>query len=149
MPLSIADAALLNNNITTDLTTVVQRQMPKSKNNSEGAAWRLFLSQRMKSFAEAFNKQAVKDAIAAGVLFNHSKAPKPAGIDEDIYSGDVIRVNVKTKNGSVTLDSKAFLAEAAYELKLSAAQRASLLQLQEKHTKTNAAPHTFTASLKT
>lgn len=153
MPLSVADAAVLNNSLTKSFEKIATVAMPavagSPVSNTEPVAWRLFVSQRLKSYAEAFNKTAVKDAVAAGVLFDHSKKPKPAGVDEVVYHGDVVQVDLKTKNGSRVVDMDAVMAAIPALFELSASEEKKLAALVAKHTKINNPPHTFTATLRT
>ena len=84
-----------------------------------------------------------KEAIKAGVIFDHRKEPLTAGVEKQCYSSDVVNVNVKTSNPGTRLDK-----DMLVEVLLKKGVKKELLEacIEQATVETNP-PHRFSAVL--
>ena len=85
------------NVVFTNIGHAAGMKMPKSERNDESAAWELFVAQHLMSMATKRKDTAEKDAIAAGVIIDKEKDPKPEGTREVIYNGDVVSIALEVR----------------------------------------------------
>jgi hypothetical protein len=118
-------------------------KMPKSDNNNEHAAWELFVAQHLLSMATKRKDTAEKDAIAAGVIIDKEKAPKPEGTREVIYNGDVVSISLEVRTGGTRVSVNVmsdYLAEKGVPQKL-------LMEAMAFATSKSRPAHVFTSML--
>jgi hypothetical protein len=75
-------------------------RMPKSSDNREPAAWELYVAHHVLSLATKRKEQAEKAAIAAGVIIDKEKHPRPGGTREVVFNGDVVSVSLEVRQPS-------------------------------------------------
>jgi hypothetical protein len=80
-------------------------RMPKSGNNLEPYAWDLWLAHHVLSLATKRKEQAEKAAIAAGVIIDKEKHPRPGGTREVVFNGDVVSVSLEVRYPSARVDA--------------------------------------------
>ena len=119
--------------------------MPRSKLNTEPAAWEYHVASHLLRLAEARKKKAHAAAVKAGVIFDHEKEPMPVGTNTLTYAGNVVEISVAVTTPSTRLDAAAFVDDLA----AAGVKRALLERLTGEHTKESRAPHKFTSSLVT
>lgn len=116
--------------------------MPRSKGNLEPLAWRWHVTSHLKRIAEAAQRKAGREAIVAGVIFDHEKKPLAQGTNALVYAGDVVEISVEVGTPAVRFDAAAFLVDVAAHVPPKV-----LAKLTELHTHENRAPHKFSSSL--
>ena len=91
---------LLKSNIDADFDKLGTKKQtpPPSKNNLAAIAWEFFISHTLQVRASARYKAATKEAVKAGVLFDHEKEPLEAGTKKEIYNRDSIVVSVEVRS---------------------------------------------------
>lgn len=120
--------------------------MPRgSKNNTEPLAFEVLVSKRLAKLAAAREALAIRDAIKAGVMFDHKDDPLPEGTSKVVYDGDVVRIDLKVTGGRDGIDHDAYVAD----LEKAGVAPALLKRLAAKHATMSACPHSFTPSLVT
>ena len=114
MPFSQSQANKLTDNFRTSLGMIGKNlKLPKGKGNTAPIAWEFFVSHVLNSYAAARYNAAKREAVKAGVIFNHEKDPLPAGTKQDVYNDGVVRVSVEVRSSYEQVDAKkmaAFLA---------------------------------------
>jgi hypothetical protein len=119
--------------------------MPRSKKNTEPAAWAYHVACQAFRAADAARKKAHAECVRLGILPDHAKAPFPVGTEALVYAGDVVEIAVSVTTASERTDLAqlgVLLVKAGLPLpKVEKAFRAA--------TSTNAAPHAFKTSLRT
>ncbi len=119
------------------------RQFPASRTKArDAAALAYYQAGVTKRRALSDANMATKDAIKAGVMFDHVKYPREPGTDCVVYDGDV-RIALKVGEQGEKLDVPAFIASLVAE----GVKPSLIKRLASKHTYPTAAPHIFTASL--
>lgn len=145
--LTSTQAAVLNNKIAGLLAEVGSRvHMPQSKQNTEGFAWDYMIASKIEKFGKSAKEKAVKEAIKSGVMFDHEKKPLAAGSEETVYSGDVVKIDVKVKQASESIDTKKLISFIRASGLIPAVELDVWI---EDSTKTARPAHTFTAELLT
>jgi hypothetical protein len=118
-------------------------KMPKSERNDEPAAWELFVAQHVLSLANKRKDNAEKDAIAAGVIIDKEKNPKPEGTREVIYNGDVVSIALEVRTAATRVSVNVlcdYLSEKGVSQKL-------LMEAMAFATDKSRAAHVFTTML--
>jgi len=128
-----------------DEATDVDTRMPRSKKNTEAAAWEYHVASQLLRIAKPRREKAHKACVTLGVTFDHEKHPKPPGTDTLVYAGDVVEISVKV--GTPT--SKTDLVELGVALVKAGLSEKMVQKLYRQCTHDTAAPHTFTSSLVT
>lgn len=119
--------------------------MPRSRRNLEPIAWEYLAAKHLAKIATARYEKAAREAIKAGVLFDHKAEPQPEGTSSVVYDGDVVRIVLSVTAGRPSIDHDSFcddLAKRGVDAKI-------LNSLTAKHTSPGSPPHTFTPSLVT
>jgi len=128
-----------------DEATDVDTRMPRSKKNTEAAAWDYHVASQLLRAAEARREKAHKACVTLGVMFDHKKNPDPVGTDRLVYPGDVVEISVKVTTATTKLDAVELgvrLVKAGLSIKI-------VEKLYRECTVENDAPHKFTTSLVT
>lgn len=148
MPLSVSEAALLNNKIAAAIDKIGKNgsAMPKSNSNQDTYAYQLLLGQHIKRAGEAMVQEAMVLCVANKLIPDHKQSPLDAGTREDVYSGDVVRIECQVKRGSAKTD---WMAVGNALIKAGLVTAETWRMCVAKHTTLNASPHQFTALLKT
>ena len=102
------DAAIINHTIIARLSSVGDGLMPQSKHNRETLAWNYMVASKIEKFGRGMKDNAKKEAIKAGVLFDHETAPLSPGTDMNVFRGDVVSINLTVKKPAQTFDYSAF-----------------------------------------
>ena len=137
---------LLTNRITNQFKAIGNHdgtEMPRTTRNTETVAWEYHVASHLKRIAEARQKEAQKECVKHGLMFDHEQEPLPAGTNATVYSGDVVTISVSTKAGASRIDHTAFTAA----LIKAGVDKALVERLSYEHTKLSRAAHTFTTSL--
>jgi hypothetical protein len=108
--LTATQAAVLNNKIAGQLSAIGADLMPTSKHNTESHAWNYLIASKIESYGKKLKETTRKEAIKAGVMFDHEKTPREPGTNTAIYTGDVVTINCAVKMPSTTFDHKQFSA---------------------------------------
>lgn len=90
---------MLKSNIIKDFESlgIETHKPPRSKDNRALIAWEFFTSYVLKACAQARYNKAAKEAVKAGVIFDHEKDPSPVGTKTVCYAGDQITVSVEVR----------------------------------------------------
>lgn len=118
-------------------------KMPRSKKNTEPAAWEYHVASHLVRVAEARKKKAHLAAVKLGVMFDHTKEPRPVGTEALVYPGDVVEIAVSVSTATTRMDPVelgVLLVKAGLSIKV-------VEQAFRKATHDNAAPHKFTSTL--
>lgn len=93
--------------------------------------------------AEAWRIRAKREAVAMGVLPDHTEHPSPVGTAETVYTDPMITIAMKVVEQAARVDVPGLIADLQkLEIKPTV-----LARLLKKHTKTFPGAHIFTASL--
>lgn len=141
--LTAAQAAVLNNKLALQLKSVGEMECPPSTNNAESYAWDYYVANKIEAYGKKAKDAARKAAIKNGVMFDHEKEPLEPGSQQDVYSGDVIRISVAVKQPITKVDGEEFY-EALKKIGL-VDEKVEKLFLAAHRTSRPA--HTFTATL--
>lgn len=144
--LSATEANLLRSKINKAIDNIGKTngtKLPPVKNNTEYAAQQYWLWSHIARMVDAHKKHATTMAIETGVIFDHNKAQQPVGTDKLVYRSDSIVVTLKVANPSTRVD----LDELIRELRKKGVKQQVLDDAVKAATKTNKAPHYFTATL--
>jgi len=118
-------------------------KMPKSRRNDEPFAYEVFCAKHLRRIAEARETKAVKEAVKAGVMFDHEKKPMAVGTTALVYAGEVVEIGVSVTAPATRLDADAFCAA----LVKAGMKEATVTRLRSASTVDNRAPHKFVATL--
>jgi hypothetical protein len=77
-------------------TNGTKRPPTDTNDNRQGIAYELAVAQLVTKRAEARYKEAIKQAIAAGVMFDHKLDPLLANSVKELYRDDIVSVTVRT-----------------------------------------------------
>lgn len=128
-----------------DIGTTNGTAMPQSPSNNEHIAYELHIALALARLAEGRKKHAMKEAVKAGIIFDHEKEPKPAGTKETLFNGSVVQVDVSVKTPTSRFDHNKFIDDLlATFITL---PREEVEALVFKHTYLNRPAHTFTTEL--
>jgi hypothetical protein len=84
-------------------------KMPPSERNDEPIAYELWLAHHLASLANKRKQQAEASAVAAGIINDKEKEPKPAGTREVLYNGNVVSVQLEVRQPSTRVDADKLL----------------------------------------
>jgi len=116
--------------------------MPQTTKNTDAIAWELFIAQHIARIAEARKDEAHKEAVKAGVLFDHKSNPKDMGT-HSIYTGDIVSYICKVNSPPSRLDTKMLRSEL---LKAGVSQEV-VNKCYARSTKELAGAHSFVGTL--
>lgn len=120
--------------------------MPKSTDKRDVFAWEMFVVQVLGRLVEARKRAAIKQAIAAGVIFNPELEQRPSGTNAVIYQSDLVQIGLTVSSPVERVDHGAWVSALL-------AQRPRLATLAavltKNYTKAARAAHSFAASLVT
>jgi hypothetical protein len=87
--------------------TSPETKMPRAKvrDNKAPIAWEYFVASHVASRARARLDMAKRAAIAAGIIFDHTKTPRNAGTNEQVYSGEHVTVWLSVRSGANKVDA--------------------------------------------
>lgn len=144
MPLTTARSSAIADGMRELLRNIgTNIRIPKGKGNKCAIAWNLYRTYILQSYATAMYNDAKKDALKAGVLFDHEKNPMEPGTKARIYDDTIVCVDVEVRSPYEQIDAKkmaAFLSgRGVPQADLDAA-----LKFASSMTK---APHVFRAGL--
>jgi hypothetical protein len=118
-------------------------KLPASKSNTGDIALQYWLATVVSRFANNLMKKATKDAIKAGVIFDHKRDPLGPNIHRQLYNSDVVTISIETRNEGTRVDTETLRKEltkrGVKDGVLDAAWAAAI--------KKSAAPHFFSATL--
>lgn len=118
--------------------------MPKSDNNLDSTAYDLFIADHLARRAKSRKDEAHKNAVNAGVLFDHTKEPREPG-NYALFSGDIVAFTCNVKSPASFLDAKTLRT-----LLIKQGMPAELVdKLIAQATSKRAPAHTFTGALMT
>jgi len=117
---------------------------PPSKSNVALIAYEFVVAQFLRKQADARFEQATREAVKAGVIFDHKKEPLAGGVTQVLHNSDVAVITVVTKAPATRFDKDLFIAKA--KLLVPASKHEAFEQLVYDCTKLNAVPHTFTSA---
>ena len=83
-------------------------KMPKCESNLAPIAWEFFVAKHVLSLAEKRKENAQKAAIAAGVLFDQEKTPRPPG-REVAFNGEILSIVAEIKNPAKRVNTDKFV----------------------------------------
>lgn len=110
------------------------------------AAWEYHVASALHRLSETRRNAAIKEAIRAGVMFDHEKTPAAAGTQRVVYAGPIVEIAVKVADGGrAGLFVDGFVADlikAKVDPKL-------IERLRAKHRTETRPAHGFTSSLVT
>ena len=81
---------------------------PKIQRNTEKAAYEFHIAKLLSKYASKRLEEATKQAITAGVIFDHKKEPRQKVSTETLYEGDYITVFLNMKSGRTIIDTAKF-----------------------------------------
>ncbi len=145
--MKVSDAIKLRSNIQRVLDSIGNTngtRLPVTKSNTGEAALQYWLWKFVAKIASGREREAITNAVKAGVLFDHKKAPLPEGTLKQTYTSDVVNVNVLVKNASRSLDQEALKDNLRKKFKLTQEQINTAFEMSMKY---NAAPHEFSPVL--
>ncbi len=145
--MKVSDAIKLRSNIQRALNSIGNTngtRLPVTKSNTGEAALQYWLWKFVAKVVTGKATEATANAIKAGVLFDHKKAPLPDGTEKQVYHSDVVNVNVLVKKAAQRLDADVLKANLRTMFKLSQEQVDSAFEASMKY---NNAPHEFSAVL--
>lgn len=149
MPLTVAAANAKTeaiNDAFADIGYANGTAMPgKRRSNTEQIAWEYHVSSHLLRIAEARRATAIKEAIAAGVIFDPEKEQMEPGTNALFYTSDVVEVAVSVATPLERFDRLAFIAD----LEKAKVPAKTLLRLARKHTTEHRPAHKFMARLAT
>jgi hypothetical protein len=121
-------------------------RMPRSSANREPVAWEYHVASHLVRVAEARKSLAVREAIAAEVMFDPAKQPMAVGTSNAlIYAGDVVEIAVSVTTALTRVNVDAFIA-GLIKAKVSPAL---CERLRGQCTVANRAPHKFSSGFVT
>lgn len=135
----VADAA-----VGTESPSLRWANEPKTRDAAK-AAWEYHVASALLQLAAKRRDAAITAAVKAGVLFDHKKAPLPAGTQRVVYTDPFVEVAVKVEEGRAGVNHPGYVAD----LLLAKVDPKLLARLDRKHATTSASPHKFTSSLVT
>ena len=118
-------------------------KLPAPKSNTEGVALQYWLWSHVAKQVEALRKSASREAIKVGVIFDHTKDPQDPGTEKLIYRSDSVFVTLRVANPSTRVDNDTLIRE----LRKAGVKQTVLDNAIIAATKTNNAPHYFSANL--
>jgi hypothetical protein len=148
MPLTAARANALTAAVTGAFAAIghsAGTAMPKSKKNTEAVAWELFTASLLLRVADARKAAAQKNAVTAGVIFDHAAHPMPPGTNALVYAGDVVEIAVGVTAPLERYDVPGLLGALAK----AGVPPKTLAKAVKAHCDTTRAAHTFKATLAT
>jgi hypothetical protein len=86
-------------------TNGTKRPPTDTNDNRQGIAYELAVAQLVVKRAEARYKEAIKQAIAADVMFDHKADPLPANSVKELYRDDIVSVTVRTTSSHSRLNT--------------------------------------------
>jgi hypothetical protein len=108
-------------------------------------AWEYYVATTLAKLAETRKENALKAAVANGVLPDYKKQPLTAGKSAVPYDDDVVSIVVATRTAATKFDKALFLGKLkAKHPKLAA----EIDAIEAECTSTNAVPHVITPALK-
>src|SRR5262252_1923957 len=112
--------------------------------NRAPIAYKFAVARMVRRIAGALYETATKEALDAGVLFDHKKSPLASGVVKTLYQDDVVTVTCTTSTPHDLL-SRTKLRELLHErFGITAAE---FDKLMKDSTTKSAAPHVFNASI--
>jgi hypothetical protein len=121
----------------------VQAMLPRQASDAEQAAADYWGASIVNQLAEAWRNKAKRQAVARGVLPDHTATPYPIGTSETVYVGTLVTVSLKVVEQADRVDVPGLVAD----LIASGVKPALLKRLLRTHNKSFAGAHIFTASL--
>jgi len=118
-------------------------KLPSTKSNSGEVALQLWLWRFVKRMVNGMEADATKEAIRAGVLFDHKANPLPEGTQKQTYTSDVVDISVMVKRASQMLNQDVLKANLR-KLKLTQEQIDNAFDTSMEY---KAAPHEFSVVL--
>lgn len=88
-----------------DIGNVAPTKPPRTKSNQGPAAWEYFVARHLEGLAAGRIKQAKREAISAGVIFDHEKQPREPGTNEMIYTGEQVGVWLEVREPGTRIDT--------------------------------------------
>jgi hypothetical protein len=117
--------------------------LPRSRNAQDKLADEYWAASVLAGLAEKRREKAKRAAVAGNVLPDHAAHPLAIGTAETVYTGALVRIDVKVVEQADRVDVVGFVAD----LERAGVKLATLKRLRKKHTKSFAGAHVFTASL--
>lgn len=99
----------------TDIT-VVGDKLNAPKSNVETIALELFTAQTLRRMADGRYKNALALALDAGIIDDYAQKPMRGGTNEDVYTGEHIRVHVEARRARHLVDVDKFERRLRVEL---------------------------------
>jgi hypothetical protein len=98
-------------------------KMPRMKvrDNKGPIAWEFFVASHISARARARLDLARRAAIASGIIFDHTKNPREAGTNEQVYNGEHVAVWLTVRNAATTVSAdkmSTYLIEKGVDAKL-------------------------------
>jgi hypothetical protein len=127
-----------------DIGNTGETVMPRSKAFLDPIAWRFLVAKLLRKAAEAEEGAAIKEAIKAGVLFDHKKNPEESDTARVVYDGEAVRIDLTVGTGRAGIDHDKFVAG----LVLAKVDPKLLARLALNCATVTAPPHSFVAVLR-
>ncbi len=141
MPLDATKPAAKLDALADQLSAITLGLNPKG--NTDAIGLRLARGWKLRSLIEKECEAAGKEAVAAGVLPDHAKAPLSVGTHPRVYAGELVEISATVVEQAERLDGAALVADL-----LAAGVKAPLLKkLVAKHTKRFNPSHRYSATL--
>lgn len=140
--LTSKQAALLNNDINVALKKI-GTDVPQTSRNTDHIAFEYYVATVIERLAKARKVKAQRECVKAGVMFDHEANPLSAKVEQDVYTGDIVDIKVKTTVGRSTVDHTAF----TNALIASGVDAGLVEKLSYEHTKLSRPPHIFDVTL--
>lgn len=101
----------------------IHTKMPRTSkgDNKAPVAWEYFVSNHLMTRARARFEAARKQAVQAGVIFDHEKFPREPGTIETVFTGEHVSVLLTVNNPATRIDADklcAYLIEKGVKPKL-------------------------------
>ena len=148
--MTLTELAIHHNNLANKLYNLRFDLKPTAValSNTESLAWDYHIAAKVEAYGKGAKDKARKEAIKAGVMFDHEKEPLPPGADKVVYEGKNVVINVKVKEPSTTFDHKKFEYEFNKANLVSGTNREAFDALFAKCFKQSRPAHTFTSDLR-
>lgn len=99
------------NTLFASIGTTKETKVPKlSKSNVAMIAWEYYVAKRLDTMASARRKEATKQAVEAGVIFDHEKHPREAGTTDKVYEDENILILVSVSSPSTSYNAQKLIA---------------------------------------
>jgi len=122
----------------------MEQLLPSAASNTGAVALRYWLWNRVDGFVKAKCRAIDKEALSAGVLFDHKDNPQAPGTDLEFYRDDHVSIRVEVRTATTRLNINRLKLLLVQSGCISAT---ALDELIDEATTTNAPPHFFRSSL--